>query len=73
MGSGDKDGLSTDAVHIDASARLQVIQVNVAIFGDKENHILLGAYLLKTKINTVWVGKTTHGNLYCFFLLSNSK
>lgn len=47
--SGDKDGLPTDAVHVDAGACLQVIQVNVAIFGNKENHILLGAYLSKEK------------------------
>lgn len=47
MRSSDKDGLSTDAVHVDAGACLQVIQVDVAIFGDKENHILLGAYLGK--------------------------
>lgn len=43
--SSDKDGLATDAVHVDAGARLQVIQVNVAVFGDQENHIVLGAYL----------------------------
>lgn len=49
MWSSNKDGLSTDAVHVDAGARLQVIQVNVAIFGNEENHILLGAYLSKNK------------------------
>lgn len=41
MRSCDKDGLSADAVHIDAGAGFQVIQVNVAIFGDEENNILL--------------------------------
>lgn len=45
MWSSNKDGLPTDAVHVDAGACLQVIQVNVAVFGNKENHILLGAYL----------------------------
>ncbi len=49
MWSSDKDGLPADAVHIDAGACLQVIQVNVAIFGNKENHVLLGAYLSKNK------------------------
>lgn len=49
MWSSDKDGLATDAVHVDAGACLQVIQVYVAIFGNKENHILLGAYLSKMK------------------------
>lgn len=47
MWSGDKDGLSTDAVHVNAGACLQVIQVDVAIFGNKENHIMLGTYLSK--------------------------
>lgn len=47
MWSSNKDGLTADAVHVDAGACLQVIQVNVAIFGNKENHILLGAYLSK--------------------------
>lgn len=43
--SRDKDGLSTDAVHVDAGTRLQVIQVDVAILGDQENHIVLSADL----------------------------
>jgi len=43
----DEDGLAADAVHVDAGARLQVVQVDVAILGDEENHILLGAYLEK--------------------------
>lgn len=45
MKSSDKDGLATDPVHVDASASFKVIQVNVAIFGDEEDHILLGADL----------------------------
>lgn len=53
MWSSNKDGLSADAVHVDAGACLQVIQVNVAIFGNKENHILLGAYLSKQRLNIV--------------------
>lgn len=53
MWSGDKDGLSTDAVHVDAGACLQVIKVDVTIFGNKENHILLGAYLSETKMKKV--------------------
>lgn len=48
MWCSDKDGLPTDAVHVDAGARLQVIQVNVPIFGNKENNIVLGAHLTKT-------------------------
>lgn len=49
MWSSDKDGLSANAVHVDAGTRLQVIQMDVAIFGDKENHIVLGAYLSTNK------------------------
>lgn len=49
MWSGDKDGLTADAVHVDAGTRLQVIQVDVAILGDQENHIVLAAYLSKKK------------------------
>lgn len=47
MWSGDKDGLSTDSVHVDAGSCLQVIQVDVAIFGNKEDHIVLSTYLQK--------------------------
>lgn len=47
MWCSDKDGLSTDAVHVDAGARLQVIEVNVPIFGNKENNIVFGAHLKK--------------------------
>lgn len=49
MWSSDKDGLTADTVHVDAGTRLQVIQVDVAILGDQENHIVLGAYLSKRK------------------------
>lgn len=45
MWSSDKDGLSTDAVHVDAGSCLQVIKVDVAIFGNEENHVVLCAYL----------------------------
>lgn len=52
MRSSNEDGLSTDPVHVDASASFKVIQVNVAIFGDEINHVLLGADLheRKTKV-----------------------
>lgn len=45
MRCSDKDGLPTDAIHVDAGARLQVVQVNVSIFGNEKNHIVLGAHL----------------------------
>lgn len=45
MGSSDKNGLSTDPVHVDTSSSLQVVKVNVAIFSDEKDHILLGTNL----------------------------
>jgi len=45
VGGGDEDGLPTDPVHVDAGARLQVVQVDVAVLGDEEDDILLGADL----------------------------
>ena len=41
----DKDGLSTDPVHVDTGACLQVIQMDVAKLGDEVDHIVLGAHL----------------------------
>lgn len=45
MRCGDKDGLATDPVHVDAGSSLQVVQVDVAVLGDEEDHILLGTDL----------------------------
>ena len=45
MGGSDKDGLPADPVHVDASTSLQVIQVDVAVFGDEKDDILLWADL----------------------------
>lgn len=66
MRSSDKDGFSTDAIHVDASASLQVIQVNVAIFGDQEDHILLGTYLSK-KTDTLCPGKRKYRTMYVLY------
>lgn len=49
MWSRDEDGLPADAVHVDAGARLQVVQMDVAVLGDEEHHVLLGAYLSPPK------------------------
>lgn len=49
MGGRNKDGLPTDTVHVDARACLKVIQVDVAIFCDEEDDILLGAYLKRER------------------------
>lgn len=45
MGCGDKDGLAADPVHVDAGSSLQVVQVDVAVLGDEEDHVLLGTDL----------------------------
>lgn len=45
MWSCDKNGLSADPVHVDARSSLQVIQVDVAVFGDEKDYILFRTYL----------------------------
>lgn len=56
-----KDGFAADAVHVDAGACLQVVQVDVSIFGDEENHVLFGAYLRRRgkKVNQISASATT--------------
>lgn len=51
MRSGDEDGLPADPVHVDACASFKVVQVDVAVFGDEKDHILLGADLDEQKTN----------------------
>lgn len=41
----DKNGVPTDAVHVDAGATLNVVQVDITIFGDQENNTMLLADL----------------------------
>ena len=41
MDSRDKDGLSADAVHVDARACLEVVQVDVAKLGNQVDHVVL--------------------------------
>lgn len=45
MGGGDKNGLPANPVHVDTSSSLQVVQVDVAIFSDEKDYILLGTDL----------------------------
>ena len=45
MDSCHKDGLSTDAVHVDASAGLNVIEMDVAKLGDQVDDIILLTHL----------------------------
>ena len=44
-GSCDKDGVTTDPVHVDARARLQVKHVDVAKLRDYVDHVILAGYL----------------------------
>ena len=41
MGGGHKDGLGADAVHVDADAGLEVVQVDVPVLGDQVDHPVL--------------------------------
>ena len=41
----NKDGLSTDPVHVDAGSSLKVVEVDVAEFCDEVDDIVLGAHL----------------------------
>lgn len=45
MGGSDKNGLPANPIHVDTSSSLQVVQVDVAIFSDEKDYILLGADL----------------------------
>ena len=47
MNGSDKYGITTDAVHVDACASLQVIQVDVSKFGNKVDDIIPWTGLLK--------------------------
>ena len=44
-----KNGLSADAVHVDAHARLAVVQVNVTVLGDQVGNTVLVTYLNSVK------------------------
>lgn len=57
MGCSDKNGLPADPVHVDTSSSLQIIQMDVAIFGDEKNYILLGTDL------DIWKDKSSQKNV----------
>ena len=46
MDGSDKDSVTANAVHVDACAGLQVIQVNISKFGNEINDIILCTGLL---------------------------
>ena len=41
----DEDGVTADAVHVDACSSLNIVQVDVAILGDQVNDVILWANL----------------------------
>lgn len=41
-----EDGLSTDTVHVDASASLKIVEMNVAKLGDEVDDVVLGTHLM---------------------------
>ena len=45
MDSSDKNGLTTDAVHVDTGASLNVIEVDVAKLGDQVDDVKLLTHL----------------------------
>jgi hypothetical protein len=51
-----KNGLSADAVHVDAHARLAVVQVNVTVLGDQVGNTVLVTYLNSVKKNNGFNG-----------------
>ena len=45
MFGGDEDGLARDAVHIDACTRLEVVEMDEAVLGDKVDDTVLFRHL----------------------------
>ena len=41
MGGGDEDGVARDAIHVDTGPGLQVVQVNVTVFRDQVDDVVL--------------------------------
>ncbi len=54
VGCRHKNGFSADSVHVDAGARLQVIQMNVTVFSDEKYDVLFGADLCDEKYVSRW-------------------
>ena len=65
MRSSDKDGVSTDAVHVDACASLNVIQMNIAVLGDQVQAVILGAKLKQTR--AVIYKTMSNFNVHCMY------
>ena len=43
----DKDGLTTDTIHVDTGTSLHVVQMNVAVLGDQEDHVMFVVSLVE--------------------------
>ena len=51
----DKDGLSTDSVHVDACSCFQVIHVDVPKFGNHKNDTIFGRDLKGNKLRVAYL------------------
>ena len=56
MGGCDENGVTADAVHVDAHRRLHVVQVDVTVLGDQVDDVVLGADLRRdVRVVCLWV------------------
>lgn len=58
MRSCDKDSISTNTVHVDAHARLQIIHVDISILRDQVSNTMLNSNLPKDRFLLVKTSKT---------------
>ena len=65
VGRGHEDGLGGDAVHVDAGAAFQIVEVDVAVLGDQVDHAMLLTNLEEMGITAV----LTRGNIREFLTL----
>ena len=45
MLGGDKDGVGTNSVHVNAGPRLDIIEVDITVLGDQVHHAVLLGHL----------------------------
>ena len=57
MDGRDKDGLSTDAVHVDTGGSLNVIEMDVPELGDHVDYIILGTDLKNRTPSSAYINK----------------
>lgn len=70
----DKNGIGTDTIHVDAGAGLNVIEMNVAILGNKINNVVLGRHLHGYgKVALSFGGKEDINLFLCVGLISSCR